>query len=935
MINNGSEWRKWDLHVHTPDSIVHDYTKGSYEEVWDRYFYELENLPSDIKVLGINDYWFLDGYKKVKEYKESGRLSNIDLILPVIEFRLRDFVGSSQLNKINYHIIFSDKLTVEEIEEEFLRRFEITEYENRSLTRENLIAFGNKFREETPTAIQSALPSSNLQVGFNNFTISLDKIEELLKKDLFKDKYIRVIGQTEWNDFRWDGSPSDKRALINGCDFVFSASPTIDNILRSKESLTRQEVNDSLLHCSDAHQFYETAYTSKILGHCYTWIKSDTSFEGLKQVIYESKRVSLSETNPSQKNSYQCIKEIKLMDNGELFGEQTIGLNKDLNSIIGGKSSGKSLLLYHLAKTVMNHEKFETISSTDGFQTYTDLPPFELEAIWADGYISKLSNHENKRPIVYIPQMYLNYMAEKKSRNEDFKQTIDDILKTNDGYSEFISSKQSEILGIEQRIDNGIRNYFQQLETLHILQRELNQLGDRDAITINVGIIEHQLNTLKDTAGFTETEVERYTALNESNKTLLERKNHLVSLKKLYDDLQQNTIQIDTKISSFIEDEFSDIKYKYLNEDFKAIIVNAISQISGVISSGIGAYMSEAPFDQREVDAEIVSIDQQIAENTTILQPLNAKAENIESLKEKQKELDSEQAKILAIDLKLSKVQIQRIRIDMASIIDLYDSLLVCYRNIVEKHDEYKEISDSIDLLTEISFNVDNFQRDFSDYITKNRTLETMFEEHGFTGNKFSYSNENHIENIRYVCNLILGDVESFLSFNQGKQKQEIISALFKNYFDISYDLMQGNDRLGHMSPGKKGIILFQLFLHMSSSQDPILIDQPEDNLDNRTVYEELNDFIKEKKLQRQIIIVSHNPNLVVSTDSENVIVAHQNADFDPRPKFEYINGSLENTFKNIGADHILQRQGIREHVCEILEGGVEAFKKREKKYNI
>ncbi len=137
------------------------------------------------------------------------------------------------------------------------------------------------------------------------------------------------------------------------------------------------------------------------------------------------------------------------------------------------------------------------------------------------------------------------------------------------------------------------------------------------------------------------------------------------------------------------------------------------------------------------------------------------------------------------------------------------------------------------------------------------------------------------------------------------------------------------------MSPGKKGIILFQLFLHMSSSQDPILIDQPEDNLDNRTVYQELNDFIKEKKLQRQIIIVSHNSNLVVSTDSENVIVAHQNASSDDRPKFEYINGSLENTFKDDTAEHILEKQGIREHVCEILEGGVEAFKKREKKYNI
>ena len=83
MLSCGSQWRKWDLHVHTPESIVHEYKCGQNEDIWDKYIDALENLPSDIKVLGINDYLFLDGYKKVKEYKEKGRLNNIDLILPV------------------------------------------------------------------------------------------------------------------------------------------------------------------------------------------------------------------------------------------------------------------------------------------------------------------------------------------------------------------------------------------------------------------------------------------------------------------------------------------------------------------------------------------------------------------------------------------------------------------------------------------------------------------------------------------------------------------------------------------------------------------------------------------------------------------------------------------------------------------------------------
>ncbi len=138
------------------------------------------------------------------------------------------------------------------------------------------------------------------------------------------------------------------------------------------------------------------------------------------------------------------------------------------------------------------------------------------------------------------------------------------------------------------------------------------------------------------------------------------------------------------------------------------------------------------------------------------------------------------------------------------------------------------------------------------------------------------------------------------------------------------------------MSPGKKGLTLFQLFLQLNNSSSPILIDQPEDNLDNRTVFSALNEYVRKKKIDRQIIMVTHNPNLVVTTDSENVIVANQqgqgsgeNVQF----KFEYINGPLENDFNDKSQSGILNKKGIKQHVCEILEGGEDAFRKRENRY--
>ncbi len=185
-----------------------------------------------------------------------------------------------------------------------------------------------------------------------------------------------------------------------------------------------------------------------------------------------------------------------------------------------------------------------------------------------------------------------------------------------------------------------------------------------------------------------------------------------------------------------------------------------------------------------------------------MLTPLIEKIHNIQALNKKGEELKLEQAKIKLIDLKLQEIDDQLQRVNINPILEKYTQLFNCYNDIVVKNEDYKHISESIDLISEISFDIDNFRRDFSDYITKNRTLENIFDGHGFIGNNFNFIIDEHLENIRYICNKMLNDTASEIGFNQGKQKQEIINTLFNNYFDISYDLMQGTDTLGHMSPG-------------------------------------------------------------------------------------------------------------------------------------
>lgn len=138
------------------------------------------------------------------------------------------------------------------------------------------------------------------------------------------------------------------------------------------------------------------------------------------------------------------------------------------------------------------------------------------------------------------------------------------------------------------------------------------------------------------------------------------------------------------------------------------------------------------------------------------------------------------------------------------------------------------------------------------------------------------------------------------------------------------------------MSTGKASFVILMLIIGLSDSPAPILIDQPEDNLDNRSITKDLVSYLRNKKQDRQIILVTHNPNIVVNADAENIIVANQKGQNDVKTssiyQFDYINGSIENSFPNKPDEkNILLSMGIREHIADIVEGGKDAFKKEKK----
>ncbi len=218
MTNNpaGSTWKKWDLHVHTPSSLVHHYPGASQDEAWEAFLTDLEALPPEFKVIGINDYIFIEGYERARKAKlEQGRLKNIDLLLPVIELRLDKFGGvvkrakdgsysQSDWTRINLHVIF-DALEPEIIRQQFLGSL-FASYDlipdsadlkgkwRGAITRDSLGELGQMIIDAAP-ADKKADFASPLEEGFNNLCVSLEKVTEALNKHHLIGKHLLAIGK--------------------------------------------------------------------------------------------------------------------------------------------------------------------------------------------------------------------------------------------------------------------------------------------------------------------------------------------------------------------------------------------------------------------------------------------------------------------------------------------------------------------------------------------------------------------------------------------------------------------------------------------------------------------------------------------------------------------------------------------------------------------
>lgn len=170
----------------------------------------------------------------------------------------------------------------------------------------------------------------------------------------------------------------------------------------------------------------------------------------------------------------------------------------------------------------------------------------------------------------------------------------------------------------------------------------------------------------------------------------------------------------------------------------------------------------------------------------------------------------------------------------------------------------------------------------------------------------------------------------------KGKNRMDFYNWFFDTTdFKVAYNIKYQKTSLELLSPGKKGVVLLLMYLVLDTEGSiPLIIDQPEENLDNKSVYPSLVDYFREIKRRRQVVVITHNPNLVLNTDAEQIIVANFDAVANSQPsRISYVSGAIENSFVSTKAKIPLEKRGIREHGLDILEGGKAAFRKRREKY--
>lgn len=857
-MERGSEWRVWDLHFHTPASYDYKDKSVTNEQLVDGL------VNNGISVVAITDHYVID-IDRIKDLQSIGKPKGLT-VFPGIEFCSE--LGGRQA--VHFIAIFSPNADLESIWTKIQGQCNLTPADIQQKGGYESICC-----DFVPTCDLILNLGGIITVHGGSKANSIEEIKNnLLQKQELKRKLL-----SNYHPILDCGKPID---ATNYKNIVF---PSIGFDLPVIISSDNHDIRDYQIGCK-------------------TWIKANCTFSGLKQVLYEpTQRVVLSEIHPDTKNSYSVIDRLELHKDG--IWNQNIYLNPNLNTIIGGRSTGKSNLLSCIASNLTHSEKAD-------YNDYVNSVKDSVKVVWKDNEVN------NERKIDYLSQNYIYSLVDDK---KELNNLLSKIVLSAQTLAENYIIYQAKCNDLKLETSNLLNRLLEQKRLLLDKMHEIRSLGDSKGI-------ENEIKSLKEQKEV----IEKQCALDPAIlKTYEENTNKVQDYAKRIDELTREKDSLErVSVSNFIIENMS-VSYDGIREQTKAEIKENISIL-----------INRSNIDVRnKIVSLIAKVDELrnslIQEKNTIISSdtyKNGRAlyDTNKVLADIRKRLNEQEQLLSKVNGKKKEHNVLLVEFKemLSQLLESYSSYLTLTKEISTKmHVEHDDVKLSSSVIV-----VDKLNAILSD------SLNMKYKEMSDLVDKlllaYQLKSEEQLKSVLEA--IVYKAMSGELKFKGSADEASFLTTLLTNNFFLSViNVEYDGDSLQMMSPGKRTFVILKLLLDFSKNENPILIDQPEDNLDNRAIYKELVMYLRKKKLERQIILVTHNPNIVVGADSENVIVANQNGVKTPNIsgiKFQYKNGCLEDSFRdNDSSKPILDTMGIREHVCEILEGGEEAFRKRESKY--
>ena len=953
MVEGGSVWRIWDLHVHTPCSWLNNqYGNPDDTATWNTYIQSLESKCAELGIaaLGITDYFSIDGYKHLRRAQlEENRLKDVFLI-PNIEFRLNTFVypdatatDLGAAKRINLHVLLDPALDPERIEEDFLHRLTFVDQEltfsraeRKVLTERNLRSFG-KDHIDQDKRFQGKPP---IEVACSIAVVNEDDIKKFLFEDQasLRGRALIVLAEENSSEMAWGTSAhAVRQKLVQMSHAVFSSNESSRQFyLGKKHSSVDEFIREfgSVKPCywgSDAHSLQERFLEPD--QKRYLWLKCEPSWEGLRQTLFEpEERVAIGPSAPRGAQSSYTVNRITIdcPEEGSLpihLKSETIPLNRGLVAVIGGRGSGKTALLDLLASAYATgkkevqekessfwHRMFaaegsehpnDSISLTYGFMGGQEFQTSVGAGDW---------NVFQGADVAYLQQNHFD------SITGDPAQLKVQILKLvfdrfpEEGFAYKKLCQKATLAHQSLRDCNAdINSASLELEPMHQLETE------RDLCRGRIADLETQLEI--NTTGAPGTADQSINdAVQRKVKVAQARSNCESILLRLTEAAAVAKSAAD-KLSSFdwtrANADLLDLKagYPEVNQLPSVTTTEAVQFLIQQVESGIQTLTSlrqkldqefteicktTDSLDQCQREAERINLELQDTRNK--LRELDRQLEHMSETKQRIESLDAK--------LKDSYVSVIRAHADEQAFLAL---LLTRLKNLPDT--DIADLSFSAELTVDVASLVD-------------AVLSLV--------NKIQVDATRLRSVVVAMCDAALdlakdpGDaaksqkvkdsVDTVFRLSAGKYKKTITPQTFADTLLTDYLNVQVQTRfqgvpVERLSMGQRAVVLLQLVL--AGGDGPLFLDQPEEDLDNSYLYQELVPAIRHAKKRRQIIMATHNANLVLNADAEEVIIAHCDDCI-----IHYDVASLENMDR-------------REEITQVLEGGRIAFELREQKYGI